>query len=203
MCIDVGGTFTDCLVLDDKGNLTQFKAPTTPSDPSQGFMNSLEKAVDHFDESLETFLESVEVLVHGTTLATNTLLTASGAKLGMLTTKEFPDILEMRRGIKPVDVSLYNVFIPPNKPLVPRYRRMEIEERTIYSGEILTPLNEAEVEAAVAKLQAEGVESVAICFLHSYANGKNELRAAEIVERLAPEIYVSTSHETLPVWREF
>jgi N-methylhydantoinase A len=190
-------------VLDETGELTQFKAPTTPRDPSQGFMDSLEKAVRHFDEPLQTFLESIEVLVHGTTLATNTLLTGSGAKLGMLTTREFPDILEMRRGIKPVDVSLYNVFIPPNEPLVPRHRRIEIEERTIYSAEVLTPLNEAEVETAVARLQADGVESVAICFLHSYANGENELRAAEIVERLAPEIYVSTSHETLPVWREF
>ncbi|MDP6174133.1 MAG: hydantoinase/oxoprolinase family protein, partial [Rhodospirillales bacterium] len=203
VCIDVGGTFTDCLVLDEAGALSQFKAPTTPADPSRGFMDSLEKAAGHFDLSLGDFLASIEVLVHGTTLATNTLLTGTGAKLGMLTTKEFPDILEMRRGIKPVELSLYNVFIPPNEPLVPRHRRMEVEERTLYTGEIQTPLNEAEVEAAVADLKAEGVEAIAICFLHSYANGENELRAAEIVEKTAPEIYVSTSHETLPVWREF
>jgi N-methylhydantoinase A len=190
-------------VLDDSGGLSQFKSPTTPSDPSIGFMDSIEKAAAWFGQPVEAFLGDVDVLVHGTTLATNTLLTSSGAKLGMLTTKEFRDVLELRRGIKPVDVSLYNVFIPPSRPLVPRFRRLEIEERTIYTGEIITPLNEGDVTDAVASLKADGVESIAVCFLHSYANGANELRAAEIARQAAPDIYVTTSHETLPVWREF
>ncbi len=203
VCVDVGGTFTDCLVLDGLGNLSQFKSPTTPSDPSVGFMNAMEKAAGHFGQSLEEYFGSVDILVHGTTLATNTLLTGRGARTGMLTTKEFPDMLEIRRGVKPVNVSLYNLFIPPNDPLVPRSRRMEVEERTLYTGEILTPLNEQDVVDAVTKLKADGTESIMVGYLHSYANGAAELRTAEICKEIAPEIYVTTSHETLPVWREF
>jgi N-methylhydantoinase A len=121
----------------------------------------------------------------------------------MITTKGFRDSIEMRRGIKPVDVSLYNLFIPPNRPLIPRSRRIGVEERALVDGSIMTPLNEQEVRNAVNKLQAQGVKSIAICFLHSYANPKHERRAAEIVREIAPEIFVSTSHETLPIWREF
>ncbi len=202
--IDVGGTFTDCLVLDESGELRKFKASTTPNDPSDGFMTSLEKAARHYGVTLSDFLASVEILIHGTTLATNTLITGRrAAKTGMLTTKNFRDILEIRRGIKPLDVSLYNIFIPPNRPLIPRSRRIGIEERTLYTGEIATPLNEAEVRQAVSKLKADGVNAIAVCFLHSYANPKHEQRAAEITREVAPEMYVTTSHETLPAWREF
>jgi N-methylhydantoinase A len=202
--VDVGGTFTDCLVLDESGELRKFKASTTPSDPTEGFISSLEKAARHHKGTLADFLGSVDVLIHGTTLATNTLLTGRrAAKTAMLTTKNFRDILEIRRGIKPLDVSLYNIFIPPNRPLVPRSRRIGVEERTLYTGEIAVPLNEAEVAEAVGKLKNDGVNSIAVCFLHSYANPKNELKAAQIVRQLAPEMYVTTSHETLPAWREF
>jgi N-methylhydantoinase A len=203
VCVDVGGTFTDCLVLDESGNLRQFKAPTTPGDPSNGFLNAMEKAARHYGQTVKEFLGAVDLLIHGTTLATNTLLTGHGAPTGMLTTKNFRDIIEIRRGIKPVHVSLYNVFIPPNRPLVPRARSVGIEERTLYTGEILVPLNEREVTDAVARLKASGVRSIAVCFLHSYANPTNERRAAEIVKGSAPDLYVTTSHETLPVWREF
>ena len=203
VCIDVGGTFTDCLVMDETGLLQKFKAPTTPSDPSTGLMNAMKKAAKYYGVDIGTFLGQIDVLVHGTTLATNILLTGRGAKAGMLTTKGFRDSIEIRRGIKPVDVSLYNLFIPPSYPLIPRSRRIGIEERTLFDGKILTPLNEQDVTAAVKKLRAQKVESIAICFLHSYANPKNEQRAAEICRDVAPEIFVSTSHETLPVWREF
>src|SRR3990172_2740165 len=203
VCVDVGGTFTDCLVLDESGDLRQFKAPTTPGDPTDGLMNAMGKAARHYGQTLEDFLSSVAVLIHGTTLATNTLLTGRGAVTGMLTTKEFRDVLEIRRAIKPVDIPLYNLFIPPNRPLVPRHRRLGISERTLYTGKILTKLNEKEVKDAVAKLKANGTQSIAVCFLHSYANGAHEKRAAGIVKKAAPEMYVTTSHETLPVWREF
>ena len=99
------------------------------------------------------FLGTVDILIHGTTLATNTLITGRGAKTAMLTTKNFRDILEIRRGIKPVDISLYNIFIPPNRPLVPRSRRIGIEERTLYTGEITTPLNEQQVAESVKQAQ--------------------------------------------------
>jgi N-methylhydantoinase A len=203
VCIDVGGTFTDCLVMDEAGLLAKFKAATTPSDPSVGLMSALRKAALFYGIDLKEFLGQIEVLVHGTTLATNILLTGHGAKAGMLTTNGFRDSIEIRRGIKPVDVSLYNLFIPPNRPLIPRSRRIGITERTLFNGDIATPLDEAEVAQAVLKLEGEGVESIAVCFLHSYANPTNERRAADICREVARNIFVSTSHETLPVWREF
>jgi len=203
VCIDVGGTFTDCLVMDETGLLQKFKASTTPSDPSNGLMNALKKAARHYGVEISEFLGQIEVLVHGTTLATNILINGRGSKAGMITSKGFRDSIEMRRGIKPVDVSLYNLFIPPNRPLIPRSRRIGVEERVLFDGSIMTPLNEEEVRAAVKQLQAQDVKSIAICFLHSYANSKHERRAAEIVREIAPEIFVSTSHETLPIWREF
>ena len=203
VCIDVGGTFTDCLVMDETGLLQKFKASTTLSDPSTGLMNALKKAARHYGADLRDFLGQIEVLVHGTTLATNILLTGRGTRAGMITTKGFRDSIEMRRGIKPIDVSLYNLFIPPNRPLIPRSRRIGVEERTLFDGRIMTPLNEQEVRNAVKKLQAQGVKSIAVCFLHSYVNPKHEQRAAEIVREVAPDIFVSTSHETLPIWREF
>ena len=203
VCIDVGGTFTDCLVMDETGLLQKFKSSTTPSDPSIGLMNALKKAAKHYKSDIREFLSQIKVLVHGTTLATNILINERGTKAGMITTKGFRDSIEMRRGIKPVDVSLYNLFIPPNRPLIPRSRRIGVEERALVDGSIMTPLNEQEVRDAVKKFQAQGVKSIAICFLHSYANPKHERRAAEIVREIAPEIFVSTSHETLPIWREF
>ena len=203
VCADVGGTFTDCLVMDENGDLKQYKSPTTPSDPASGLINALKKAALDHEQSIDEFLGTIDILVHGTTLATNTLLTSGGANTGMLTTKNFRDILEIRRGIKPVHISLYNVFIPPNRPLIPRSKRIGVGERTLYTGEITEPLNEQEVIDAVTKMKNEGIDSIAICFLHAYANPKNERRAAELVNAIAPDIYVTTSSDTLTVWREF
>src|SRR3974390_1146517 len=203
VCVDVGGTVTDCLVIDETGLLQKFKSSTTPTDPSKGFMDAMTKAARHYDLSVTAFLSQIEVLVHGTTLATNILLTGRGAKAGMLTTKNFRDIIELRRAMKPQDVSLYNLFIPPAEPLIPRYLRLGVDERSLYSGAVKTPLDEKETANAVHQLKAEGVESIAVCFLHSYANPANERRAREVCRGVAPDIFVSTSHETLPIWREF
>jgi N-methylhydantoinase A len=204
VCIDVGGTFTDCLVMDETGLLLKFKASTTPRDPSVGLMDAMKKAARHYGLDVKELLGQIEILVHGTTLATNILLTGRGAKAGMITTKGFRDSIEIRRGIKPIDVSLYNVFIPPSEPLIPRWRRIGVEERTRYNGDIQSPLNEQEVRDAITHLkQKENIESVAICFLHSYINPAHERRAADICREMAPDVFVSTSHETLPVWREF
>jgi N-methylhydantoinase A len=203
VCVDVGGTFTDCLVLDETGELSQFKSPTTPADPSVGFLTCLEKAAAHVRRPLGAFLAQVDLLIHGTTLATNTLINENGAKTGLLTTKGFQDIIEIRRGYKNLRVSMYNVFVPPYKPLVPRRHRLEVEERVLTSGEIATPLNESEARAAAAKLREAGIEALAVCFLHSYANPEHERRAAEIARAVFNGGYVTSSHEILPVWREF
>lgn len=201
--VDVGGTFTDCLVLGNEGELRQFKSPTTPQDPSLGFLACLEKAAKEFRRPLATFLADVDLLIHGTTLATNTLINENGAKTGLITTKGFQDVIEIRRGYKNIRASMYNVFVPPYKPLVPRRHRLEVEERVLDSGEVLTPLNEEETRTAVAKLAEAGMESLAICFLHSYANPQHERRATEIARAAFNDGYVTASHDILPVWREF
>ncbi|MCY4369100.1 MAG: hydantoinase/oxoprolinase family protein [bacterium] len=205
VAIDVGGTFTDCLVLDEQtGDLRQFKAPTTPPDPSVGCIDALAKAATAYGLGLPDFLGQVDLLIHGTTLATNTLINEDGARTGMITTKHFRDMLEIRRGYKNVRISMYNVFVPPYKPLIPRHLRLEAEERVLYTGEVLTTLDEDDVREAARRLGEEGIESVAIGFLHSYATPAHEQRAAEIVEEeLGEGVYVTTSSQILPVWREW
>jgi N-methylhydantoinase A len=201
--VDVGGTFTDCLVLDEDGRIGEFKASTTPSDPAEGLLDVLTKAATAFDHDLDGFLGEVEILIHGTTLAINALLTGRGAPTGMITTENFRDVIEMRRGLRDLDVSMFNIFVPPYRPLVPRSRRIGVPERIRYTGEILTPLDEVAVRAAAEKLKADGVESVAVCFLYSFLRPDHEQRAAQICEEVLGAGRVTTSHEILPVWREF
>ena len=203
LTIDVGGTFTDCLVLEESGQLQRFKASTTPDDPTRGFFAAVGKAAKHFGQTLDQFLVDVEQIVHGTTLGTNILIVERGAKVGVITTKGFRDVVEMRRGIRNLHGSMFDMFVEPYQPLVPRHLSLGVEERTLYTGEILTPLNEAEVRVAAKRLLDQGCTAIAICFLHSYANGENELKAKHIVQAMAPDCYVTTSHEILPVFREF
>jgi N-methylhydantoinase A len=201
--IDVGGTFTDCLVLDESGGLRQFKSPTTPADPSVGFLDVLARAAGGNGLELAPFLAKVELIIHGTTLATNTLINRNGARTGMVTTEGFRDIVEIRRGFKNVRTSMYEVFVPPYDPLVPRNLRLEAQERVLYTGEVHTPLRETDVTAAAERLRAAGVEAVAVGFLHAYANPDHERRAAELVRAVLPDAHVTSSNDILPVWREY
>ena len=204
VAIDVGGTFTDCLVLDDQDQLHQFKSPTTPGDPTLGLMNVLKKTALSFGMGFSEFLSNVGLLIaHGTTLSTNALLTGKIAKTGLITTKGFRDIIEVRRGYKNIRTSRFNVFVPPYKPLVPRYLRIPVEERTLDTGEILRPLKEEDVYTAIKKFKEEKVEAVAICFLHSHINPAHEKRALEICREEMSGVYVTASHEVLPVFREY
>ena len=203
-CTDVGGTFTDCLVLDDDGQVHAFKSPTTPVDPTEGLTNVLKKAAGFFNMDLPQFMSNVRLLIaHGTTLSTNALLTGRTAKVGLLATEGFRDTIEMRRGFKNIRTSRFNVFVPPYTPLVPRTLRLPVTERTLYTGEILIPMKEADVHAAIRKFKDEKVEAVAVCFLHSYANPAHERRAAEICRQELNGVYVTASHEVLPVYREY
>lgn len=204
VCVDVGGTFTDCLVLDgSSGDLRMFKAPTTQPDPSLGFGAALEKAAAGFGRDVRGFLADVDLIIHGTTLATNTLINKNGAKTGMITTKGFRDVIEIRKGHKNVRTSMYDVFLPPYKPLVKRRHRLEVPERTIEDGTITTPLDVEAVRDAACKLKAAGIESLVIGFLHSYANPTNERRAAEVARESLDGVYIATSSDILPVWREW
>jgi N-methylhydantoinase A len=203
-CTDVGGTFTDCLVQDDRGEVHAFKSPTTPRDPTLGLTNTLNKAARFFRMELPQFMSNVHLLIaHGTTLSTNALLTGKIAKVGLLTTKGFRDTIEMRRGYKNIRTSRFNVFVPPYTPLVPRTLRLPVEGRMLYTGEELTPLKEEDIHNGIRKFKEEKVEAVAICFLHSYINPAHEKRALEICRREMNGAYITASHEVLPVYREY
>ncbi len=202
LTIDVGGTFTDCLVMEESGELRKFKASSTPDDLARGLFDALDKAAGAHGEDLEQFLADVELIVHGTTLGINILLTGQGAQVGLITTKGFRDVIEIRRGIKNLHGSMFDQFIEPYRPLVPRRRRLGVSERTLYTGEIIEPLDEAGVRDAAKRLVDDGCEAIAIGFLHSYANSTNELRAKEIVSEI-DGIYVTASHEIIPTWQEF
>lgn len=198
--IDIGGTFTDCVVFDD-GNLLSLKVPSTPPDLERGLLNALARAAELSGRTLKEFLGELPLILQGTTHALNTVLTRTGAKVGMITTKGFRDIIETRRGIRAG--SIYNLFQPPYTPLVPRNLRLGVLERTRYTAEIAEPLDRGELESAIATLQKEGVESVAVCFLYSYLNPENEQQAGKLVRELNPNSPVSLSSEVLPVWREY
>jgi N-methylhydantoinase A len=198
--VDIGGTFTDCVVEDEHGPRL-YKTPTTPDDPPRGVLDVLEQAAG--DEPLADFLGRAERLVHGTTLATNVLLTKRGARTGLLTTVGFRDVIEIRRGVRNLGTSMFDQFRPPYQPLVPRSRRIGLPERTLHTGEVELRVDEDAAEAAVDRLLAEGCESIAVCFLHSHAAPDNELRAKELVRRRSPETYVVASHQILPTLGEF
>ena len=201
--IDVGGTFTDCLVLDDQEHLGAFKALTTPDDPTQGFLDALEKAAGAYGQTLEAFVSALDSIIHGTTLATNALLTGRGAKVGMLTTRGFRDQIEARRGQKNIRTSMYNLFVPPYRPLVPRSRRLPVTERMVKDGSVAVALDEDDAREAIERLAGDGVEAIAVCFLHAYANGEHEARVEALCrERLNGDVYLTTSHATVPIWGE-
>jgi N-methylhydantoinase A len=195
--VDVGGTFTDFTLHDDAdGSVGFFKVPSTPHDPSEAIEAGLV-------EMLRTFglaASSVGYLGHGTTVATNIVIERRGARTGLLTTKGFRDVLELGRQARP---SIYDYRIQKPPVLVPRDRRFEVVERVGSDGGVLTPLDEASLDAAVEALAAAGVESVAICFLHCYAMPKHEARARAAVEKRLPGVFVSVSSEILPEFREF
>ncbi len=199
--VDTGGTFTDCLVLDEAGAIAQFKASAPRRDPVIGVLSCLRKAADHYGEPFAEFLGTIDLLIHATTLATNALVERRGAKTGMITTQGFRDTVEIRRGYKMS--SIYNLFVPPYDPIVPRYLRLGVEERTRHDGSVLTPLNEESLKQALERFRKEGVQSIAICYLHSYANPHNEQRTLEICKRSFKEAYIATSNEVHPVWREY
>ncbi len=203
VCIDTGGTFTDCVVSDKQGKLVEFKSPTTPEDLSIGMMNSLKEAAAFFGLTTEQFLHETRTILLGTTVALNAFLTRTGANTALITTKGFRDIIEMRLGLKNITSSMYNMFVPPYEPLVSRPLRFTVEERTRYTGEIKTLLNEAELRQVIQKLKKEKIGGLAICFLHAYANPENERKAAEICRQDLEGVFVCASHEVVPLVGEF
>lgn len=190
--IDVGGTFTDLVLLDEtNGTVSTAKVPSTPADQSQGLLQGL--------ATLEVPLEALQIIVHGTTVATNAVLERRGAVCGLLTTAGFRDVLELRRRDRPDTYGLKGQF----EPLIPRHVRLEIAERTDYQGNILQAVDPQEVQRQAQALLAEGVEAVVVSFLHAYANPTNEQQTREALEQVWPNPYIVLGSEVLPEFREF
>jgi len=198
--VDVGGTFTDLVFIDQQGGVGVVKVPSTPADPSLAVMNALERAGGTLGQALKEFLAEVVRICHGTTVSTNTVLTLTGARVGMLVTRGFRDVLTIRMGVRE---NRYDYSVPQPQPLARRYLTAGIEERVKWNGEIDTPLNVPEVRRAVSRFKEQGVEAVAICFLWSNQNPIHEKHAAEICKEEFPEAYLSVSSEILPEMREY
>jgi N-methylhydantoinase A len=198
--IDVGGTFTDLVALDAAGRVTLAKAPSTPTDPSLGVMDGLERLAEALGVRLGALLEHTERVVHGTTVATNALLERKGARVGLLTTEGHRDILEMREGLKD---DRYDLRQPPPEPLVPRHRRLGVRERIRADGRIAMPLDEASLAAAIAELARAEVDAVAVCYLHAWRDDRHERQTAEALRTAMPSAYVSLSSTVLPQIKEY
>jgi N-methylhydantoinase A len=195
--VDVGGTFTDFTLLDDRdGSIRFFKLPSTPHDPSEAIGEGLAEMLRIFRAAPA----EVAWLGHGTTVATNIVIERRGARTGLITTKGFRDVLELGRQARP---SIYDYRIEKPPPLVPRDRRFEVAERVGPDGNVLLPLDAPSLAVAIDALRAAKVESVAICFLHSYRNPVHERRAAEAIAAALPNAFVSVSSAILPEFREF
>jgi N-methylhydantoinase A len=196
--IDVGGTFTDFVVLDEQErSYWAHKSPSTPQDPSEGLLRGLSEIAERLGLSAREFLGRISLIVHGTTVTTNAVLTGRGARTGLITTEGFRDILQMRRGVRSREHLYDNTYVAP-PPLVPRERRLTVPERVDAAGQVRTPLDRDALAASVRQLVGDGVEALAVCFLHAYANDEHEREAREIVEQIAPELFLSVSSEVLP-----
>ncbi|MCM3760201.1 hydantoinase/oxoprolinase family protein [Alkalihalobacillus oceani] len=199
--VDVGGTFTDIMYTDTIANLTWInKVPTTLEDPSIGVVRGIIELCER--EGIDR--NEIDHVFHGTTIATNAILENDGAVTGMVTTKGFRDITHIGRHQRPQNYSIMQEIPWQDRPLVARRHRKVVSERLVSPmGEIMTPLNEEEVRAAVQELKEEGVESIVVCFLFSYINPVHEERVKEIIKEEYPEAFVTTSADVSPQFREF
>jgi N-methylhydantoinase A len=188
VAIDTGGTFTDCVWIDSTNRLRMLKVFSTPADPSQAIVDALRK-IDHKGEF---------IILHGTTVGTNTLLERKGARVALVTTAGFEDAIEIGRQARP---KLYDFFFDRVEPLVPKDLRFGIEERTASDGEILTTPSPAALKSLASQVSAKHPESIALSLLFSFANPKNELSIAEVLRPLG--VPLSISHQILPEFREY
>ena len=195
--VDTGGTFTDIVVLDESDSrLHHTKVPSVPASPGKAVLDALEK----IESETGVKAESLTGFIHGTTVATNTVLEGKGANTVLLVTRGFRDVLHIVRQDRP---SLYHFKVHRPPPFVKRRFRIEVSERLDGHGNVLDPLNEDEVREIAAKIRSLSIMSVGICFLHSYANPNHERRAAEILRELVPNVELSLSSDILPEIKEY
>lgn len=188
---DVGGTFTDLILIDGRGRVLVAKTPTTVDNQALGVVSAL--AATGFP------VAKIDLIVHGTTTTTNAVLERRLARTGMITTQGFRDIIELGRRTRPQAYGMTGTFVP----VIPRNLRLEVEERVEASGRVRVPLDEAQLRQAVQRLVDEGCESLVIHFLHAYANPAHELRAAEIAQKIWPNDHITLGHALLSEAREF
>jgi N-methylhydantoinase A len=198
--VDVGGTFTDFVLLDSAGESRIFKVLSTPDDPSAAVFNGLTEMAAALDVSTADFLSATVRIVLGTTVTTNAILTGRWCRTGLLATRGFRDALQMRRGVR--ERFYDNKYTAP-EPIVPRTLRLPCSGRIDQAGNEIEPLSLDGVEAAAREFRARGVEAVAVCFMHAYANDAHERAAAARLRALLPDVYVSVSSELLPQLRYY
>ena len=195
--VDIGGTFTDATLIDETtGEIRICKVPSTPADPSQGFLSAVERILDESGVAPE----AVGFVVHGTTVATNAIIEGKLARTGFVTTEGFRDMLEIARQIRP---ALYDLHFEKPTPLVPRQRCFGVTERLDAGGQPVVPLDDDSVRKVARQLANEQIESLAVCLLHSYVNPEHERRAGQILAEEIPGIPISLSSDVAPEFREY
>src|SRR5918912_871649 len=193
IAVDIGGTFTDVAAFDESsGQLLLGKWSSTPRDLVEGILRAIAAAGGD--------LARANVVLHGSTVVINAILERKGAETALVTTRGFRDVYEIGRINRPES---FNLFFRKHVPLIPRSRRYEVEERLDAQGDVLIPFNEAQAEALARQLVAEGIESVAVVFLHAYRNPDHELRMREVLRRVGPDLFVTLSHELSREYREY
>jgi N-methylhydantoinase A len=200
--VDIGGTFTDCVIMDESGTLTLAKASSTPPDFSEGFMAAVEEGARRAGLGLEELLSQTDLLLHGTTVGTNVLVQMRGARTGLITTRGHRDALIMMRSFGrsaglPIERLLHVSRHRKPDPIVPPALIKEVSERVDWAGDVFLPLNEDEARSAIAELLDDGVESIAISFLWGFVNPEHERRVKAMVEEMAPGVFVSCAHELI------
>jgi N-methylhydantoinase A len=195
--VDVGGTFTDLVLIDDKTkriNIT--KVPSTPRSPDQGVLNGIKKVSSLFSVGPS----GIDFLIHGTTVATNALIERKGIETALIVTQGFRDVLHIARQVRP---KLYNFFERRPDPFIPKVLRFEVPERILYTGDVRKPLDEEAVRFIAEQIAERKIGVVAVCLLHSYANPSHEQRVREILLERVPGLKVSLSSEVLPEFKEY
>ena len=200
VCIDIGGTFTDCVVYEHRGGLNIFKSSSTPGEFERGVINVLGLAAEHYGHALGEFLGQVDSIVHGSTVATNALIEGKAAHTGLICNAGHPDILTLREAPRK---RAFDWKIDYPEPFVPRNRTYEVSGRFDSLGNETTPLSERDVREAVAYFKKCEVEAIAVCFLWSIVDGSHERRVREIVRAEWPGIPITLSHELNPIPREY
>ena len=195
--IDIGGTFTDFVLLDDAtGQITTYKCLTTPRDPS----DAIEEGIRGLENQVPGYVDELEEIIHGTTLVINSIIERKGARTGLITTQGFRDVLELGREIR---YAPYDVFAEFPEPLAPRRLRLEVNERVRADGSVLRLLEDEDAREQVHSLKRMGAESIAVCLLNSFENPAHELALKRILCEEFPSASVSISYEVLPQIREY